>query len=355
MKKQQWISLLGAMALAMAGMTAAADYKAASRALQNKDYAAALPLLQESARAGDNNAMNDLGQMYWKGAGVPVDQDKALDWLKKAANAGNAAAMNALAHLYLAGGSVPRDVLAARRWAEKSALLGNANSATVFYQTVTLGPEFDYKTDGKPDMAKYNALAKRRVEERVLDRKAYDMLGKAVEGGDATGRLMAAGEAADKVGPGNRARALALMDAKPLLPVFANLKRQIETLSSLGDSYTNLSTFVNARQSAEPAAAIMGRKAGVIADGVCSVDELKVMHTAVSRPLAGAVYLPTSSHDLQNVDLIAGNWQETWSFDACGKAIDVPIEFQADGFGGASYYTRISPTPGPDAAPASSQ
>lgn len=35
--------------------------------------------------------------------------------------------------------------------------------------------------------------------------------------------------------------------------------------------------------------------------------------------------------------LVAGAWQETWSFIACGKAVDLPVVFEADGKGGTAF------------------
>jgi TPR repeat protein len=62
----------------------------------SKDYAKALPFLQKAAEAGNAEAMNELGVLYYYGRGVAQDYAQAREWYKKAADAGNAAAKAAL-------------------------------------------------------------------------------------------------------------------------------------------------------------------------------------------------------------------------------------------------------------------
>jgi tetratricopeptide (TPR) repeat protein len=66
--------------------------------------------------------------LYQNGQGVPQSYDKAREWFQKAADAGNADASNKLGELfyYAQGGS--RDYIAARNWYQRAAAAGNAKA-----------------------------------------------------------------------------------------------------------------------------------------------------------------------------------------------------------------------------------
>jgi uncharacterized protein len=93
----------------------------ARRYLDAKDFTKALPLLQKAADAGNANAMNNLGEVYYHGEGVAQDYDKTLQWYQKAADAGNAAAMHNLGTHYAAA----QDYAKAREWYQKAADAGD--------------------------------------------------------------------------------------------------------------------------------------------------------------------------------------------------------------------------------------
>jgi len=337
LNRTRFATLALLLALGLTALPASADYAEALAAMQQLDFTKAFPLMQKSAEAGDTDAMYGLGLLYWNGEGVKPNLEQAIKWMTKAATAGNAEAMNALAKMYMTGVGQPRDVLQARSWAEKSAKTGNADGEVNYYLTVVSGPELNYREGGSPDIAKYNTLARRSLSERTLDQQAYDMLGKALDQGSPEARLYTVAEMVDKVGPGNRSRVLELMQELPGLPKPLEIvQASLQSLSKIGDSYTNFVIFVNAKRVAEATAAVMARRAGYFGD-TCAKDDLKISATSISRPLANAVYLPAAQHQLATVFLIAGNWQEKWVFDACGKTVAVPMEFQADGMGGATF------------------
>jgi TPR repeat protein len=323
---------------------ASADYTAAATALQQQDFATAFPLMHKSAEAGDVQAMNALATMYWNGQGTDASAEQSMIWLKKAAALNSAPAMNTLAKLYMTGSGVNQDALAARSWAEKSAKLGDADGEVAYYLSVISGPELNFHAGDAPDTARYDALAARSLGERTLDQQAYAMLGKALDQNNPTAKLYAVAEMVDKVGPGNRSRALALMKDLPELPgPLQTVQAALDTLSHIGDSYATFSIFVSAKDQAIATAAVLGQRSGVLTAGGCGADDLKIKATSISRPLANAVYLPATQPQLQKLYLITGNWQEKWVFDACGKSVEVPVEFQADGLGGAKFQ---APAPG---------
>lgn len=328
----RWVAM--ALALGLAG-TAQADYPAALAALQQHDYARALPLMKQAAEAGDADAMYGLSTMYWNGDGIPHDGDLAMTWLNKAVSAGNAKAMNALAELYLQGARVKRDVGVARQWAEKSAARGEVDGELTYYRSVVQGPELDYQKDGKPDIKRYQALGKRTLAERTLDQKAYAMLEKALASGDPTAKMYAAAELLDKAAPGNRQRAQTLLAQLDHLPKPMSIAHgALENIIRLGDSNTSYSTFIKTKDVAQTVAGMIGKRAGIVDPKGCTPDNLKIVGTAVTHPLANAEYLPAGGV-LEKAYLLKGDWQEKWTFDACGKPINVIIDFHADGMGGA--------------------
>jgi len=85
-----------------------------------KDYAKALPLWQKAADAGNADAMNSLGDLYYYGRGVAQDYAQARNWYQKAAAAGNPAAMFSLGWLYKNGQGVAQDLAKAREWFKKA-------------------------------------------------------------------------------------------------------------------------------------------------------------------------------------------------------------------------------------------
>jgi hypothetical protein len=70
----------------------------------------------------------------------------------------------------------------------------------------------------------------------------------------------------------------------------------------------------------------------VTLDAKCDGKDMKMGPTRVSSQ--GADLGP----DVYGVRYV-GSWSEVWQFETCGKTFDVPVEFTADGDGGA--YTNI--------------
>ena len=101
------------------------DWLAGKRYMDTNNFAEALPLLLRSANAGNQDAMNSLGDVYYDGRGVAQDDTKAREWYQKAADAGNGDAMFNLGWLYEKGRGVTRDPTKARDWYQKAADAGN--------------------------------------------------------------------------------------------------------------------------------------------------------------------------------------------------------------------------------------
>jgi len=86
-----------------------------------KDYSGALPLLHQSADAGNRDAMHLMGWFYHNGLGVAVDYHAAMDWYRRASELGNAASMSNLGVLYQNGWGTPVDYGAAMQWYRRAA------------------------------------------------------------------------------------------------------------------------------------------------------------------------------------------------------------------------------------------
>ncbi|SLM48967.1 exported protein of unknown function [Nitrospira japonica] len=86
-----------------------------------KSYAAAFPILMETAQAGHPRAQAVLGIIYSQGRGQPVDNKQAAVWYGKAAAQGHRAAQFSLGNLYFEGDGVPKDQVKAVQLYRQSA------------------------------------------------------------------------------------------------------------------------------------------------------------------------------------------------------------------------------------------
>lgn len=93
----------------------------------SKDSFEAARWYRKAAENGHALAMNNLGNAYKSGEGVPKDYQKAIYWYKKAAEKDRSAAMLNLGYVYQAGGvGLSKDLNEAVFWFRKAADKGNA-------------------------------------------------------------------------------------------------------------------------------------------------------------------------------------------------------------------------------------
>jgi TPR repeat protein len=83
--------------------------------------------LLKRANAGDPEAQNNLGVMYYNGEGVPQDYKRAAEWYLKAANQGEAEAQNNLGALYAGGDLGSPDIVTGCAWIYLSKDIRNSN------------------------------------------------------------------------------------------------------------------------------------------------------------------------------------------------------------------------------------
>ena len=108
-------ALVGLVVVAL-GLRAWMQPKDYQTALLKGHYKTAERLLLPKAEAGDLDAQNALGNLYYVGLGPKQDFSKAAKWYLKAALAGNGNAMINISHLYRQGLGVPDDKMRALGW-----------------------------------------------------------------------------------------------------------------------------------------------------------------------------------------------------------------------------------------------
>jgi TPR repeat protein len=129
---------LGVHGSAMAGFAEGAN------AYNARNYALALKEITPLAKAGDPDAENLLGLMYYMGRGVPRDYKQAFAWHYKAAQQGKADAQYVIGAMYYTGNAVPQDEKLAVQWFRKAAEQGHPDAQ------YALGLMYRYHVAGMP-------------------------------------------------------------------------------------------------------------------------------------------------------------------------------------------------------------
>ena len=80
----------------------------------------ALKWFRKATEQGLAKAQNNLGLMYDKGKGVPLDYAEAVKWYRKAVEQGDADAQCNLGLMYAEGRGVPLDYAEALKWFRKA-------------------------------------------------------------------------------------------------------------------------------------------------------------------------------------------------------------------------------------------
>ncbi len=321
--------------------TATAGFDEAVAAHKARDYDTALREARQAAEAGDARGSWLLGFMHDTGQGATVDKAEAVRWYGKAAEGGVARAFEPLARMHASGEGVAKDADKALDYARRGDRLGDPGSSHFVYVALIAGPLRWLDAAGKPDPARYLALAARPVAERTLDTEAHDALYRAAEKRYPPALFSLALMAGATVGEGNRERMLAALGK---LPVWSHpgLKRyhQVALVQKrLGQTLTTPQLFLDAQLPQAVAAMI----------ATCGIRDPKetpntplpeLVKTTVSRPLTDAVWLPSSVPGYEHAFLVSGSWEERWTYRGCDRTADVTIEFTADGMGGATFASK---------------
>ena len=101
------------------------------QALEDQDYKKALYYLSYEANLGDDKAQYNLGIMYKKGLGVPVNNNEAFGWFFLSAIQGNILANYALGHAYLKGSGIKKNYKSALKAFKYAALREHPSSRLI--------------------------------------------------------------------------------------------------------------------------------------------------------------------------------------------------------------------------------
>lgn len=322
---------------------AAAGFDEALAAYRNKDYSKALAEAREAADGGDARASYLLGVIYQSGAGVTSNGPEALRWYEKAAQGRVLGAFSSLAQMHMRGDGIPRNSEKALGYARQSAQLGDPEGMFLVHTILGATVLNYFDAAGKPDDAKYNQLSKRPVSERLADIESRDMLYGAYEKGYPLASISLALAFGSAIGENNRERMLEVTKKMPRhsYAPLQGYERIAAHMATLGQTLTTPQLFVDTRNAQLMPAMVKTCGLGLGKDAVAA-NIPTLTGTAVSKPLSGAVYLPTKVAGYERAYLIAGEWEEEWTFKGCDRVGTLPIKFTADGFGGARMVSTQS-------------
>ena len=336
--------LIALSSLSCFSLNAVAGFNEAVASYQAKDYATAISEARQAMESGDARASYLLGVMYQNGQGVAANTAEASSWYEKAAQGGVVGAFSKLAQLYARGDGVPKDADKALAYARRGDQLGDAEGS-FFLNVILSATHLNYlDAAGKPDQAKYAKLATRAISERTVDVEARDALYRSAAKGYPLALLSLAVTFGETLGDGNRERMLATVAKIPnhTFPPLKNLEQVARHMGRLGQTYTSPKLFLDSQ--APQMLAAMVKLCGIRDPKETqkpSSPELAAM--SISNPITGAEYLPTTVAGNERSYLIAGEWEESWTYRGCGQTADVTVRFKADGLGGATFSSKATP------------
>jgi hypothetical protein len=154
------------------------EYKQGLAAVKAEDYTRARALFEKGAAAGHPASIEQLGDLYFQGLGVTMDEPAAVALFRKAAALGHPQAIYQLGIAYAGGYGVPKDLPTAIEWYTKAEALGHSKSA------FRLAKLYDEGFGVAVDKAK--ALAFYRRAAGLGHAQAMNDLGFMLETGDGT-------------------------------------------------------------------------------------------------------------------------------------------------------------------------
>lgn len=315
---------------------ARAGFDEALKAYQAQDYPLALSEARKAAEAGEPRSNFLLGAMYQAGQGVAADPAQAVALYEKAARGGVVGAYSRLAQAYARGVGVARDSDKALAYARRAAQLGDPEG-TFFVSVILTSGYLGYiDANGKADDKKYRQLAGRPLSERGIDTEARDALYWSADKGHPLAMMTLALTLGGLVGDGNRKRMQALIDKMPnnSYPALQNYGRMSRHMDTLGDTYTSPQLFYDT-QTQQMIAAMLQTCGLRDPKEMSNLPMPRLVATKVTLPVSNAVYLPSKVAGYERSYLIAGQWEEGWTYTGCDKTAVVTVKFSADGLGGA--------------------
>lgn len=324
-------------------LSAIAGFEEALAAYRNKDYPKAIEEARQAAAVGDARAYFLLGGMYQGGQGVAASSTEAASWYEKAAQGGVIGSFAKLAQMHARGDGVPKSTEKALAYARLSAQLGDPEGMFFLYSILKATSLGYLDASGKADNAKYQQLSTRPLSERNLDIEAQDALYRSAEKGHPLAVLTLALSLGGTVGENNRDRLLELTSKIPqhTYKPLQNYEKIARYMKGLGQSLTSPQLFFDAQTSLVFAGMLKTCGMGENKDAIkAAPPELTAI--TVAKPLNGATYLPTKVSGQERAYLVAGEWEEDWTYKGCDKIATVRVRFVADGLGGARFFSEQS-------------
>lgn len=323
-----------------------AGYAEAMEAIKQDDPTKAFQELSKAASENDTRAYFTLGLFHELGVGTAKDDQAALRYYNMAAEAGDSKAWKKLAVKLLFRKGIGEGPAISLYWANLSAKSGDAEGQFLVYQIIRATDMNHFGPNNQPNPKKYDELAKRPVKHRYKDKLAYEMLYRSSLQGYLPAVVMQAAVYGDNIGTDNRKKLQAA-----ILELLNNKNfKQGEQFKSVIDTAVHIDTLGESlvtsqiwRDTMTPAMMAASIQLGINPSSVesCKSAPSKVSKIKISKKLTDAEYLPIDIPELLSTFLLRGNWEETWEIELCGKSTSIPIEFTADGMGGAKF--KIKP------------
>lgn len=319
-------------------LNAVAGFDEALAAYRGKDYPKAITEARQAAATGDARGSFLLGAMYQGGLGVVASPSEAAAWYEKAAQGGVLGSLAKLAQIYARGDGVPRNSEKALAYARQSAQLGDPEGM-LFLHAFLVATSLSYlDANGKADRTKYQKLSARPLSDRVLDIEAHDSLYRSAEKGYPLAILTLAAGFGGIVGDDNRKRMLELTSKIPqhTHKALRNYEKLARHINGLGQSLTSPQLFFDAQVSQMIFA--MLKTCGLQpTNEAIKPAAPELTSITIAKPLSGATYLPSKVPGYEHSYLVAGEWEEDWTYKGCDRTGTVRVRFSADGLGGAHF------------------
>ena len=338
-------SIAASVSLALVALSPFAHAEAVADAVahvRQGDLAGAVKLLEEASAKGDVAAKGQLAS-YLHAFPPPLrDSARGCALAREATDAGDPVAALTRVECLITGAEKANEPFPlARQIARKASAKDPSLGGLGLYEAYLLDPKFSYRTDGKVDMNKYNALAATPVAQRGEQTEALNGLAAAVTKGHEGAVKSLLAYFGETAGPHNLDRAIRLSELMQngkmaLPPQLENDIKLARTIKQMGGTQASLLIFKNAYGSAQQAAFLQLRGLG---NGGCDGKDIKIIKTDAGAPVADAVYLPLNQ-PLENSYLVQGNWTESWTFAGCDKTAVIKMSFSADGWGGATFHSN---------------
>lgn len=237
----------------------------------------------------------------------------------------------------------PDRIAEARVLARGALNAGEPTGGLMLYLVYQQDPAQQAVRDGKLDAAAYQRLAARNAAQRREQIEAIEALGFAAGKGNVPAGMLLAAYFHDTIAPRNVARlgamAALLRRGGANDPVIERFAREADSIARTAPATkASARAFLEAYRHAEAAARL-----GLRTQGVPACEQLQLQSVRAGE-IRDAGYLPLTGTLVADSYLARGHWDETWTFQACGREVPVKVTFQADGGGGSA--TTAVPHPG---------